>query len=103
MQTEKDLENYLKKQCKENAIECYKFSSPSRRGVPDDILIAFPNIIVFVELKSPAKTGNLSRLQKREIELLEQYDCQVFILDSVERVDNLIGYLIEEMKRKRRA
>ena len=49
--------------------------------------------VVFVELKTPAGTGRLSALQKREIELLRHAGADVRIIDTVEGVDDLIAEL----------
>lgn len=52
---EKEIEAHLVKRMKEIGGECYKWSSPGNRGVPDRICF-FPNRkIVFVELKAPSK------------------------------------------------
>lgn len=52
---EKEIEAHLVKRMKEIGGECYKWSSPGNRGVPDRICF-FPNgSVVFVELKKPGK------------------------------------------------
>lgn len=99
MKTEKDLENYLKKQCTKHGFQCYKFSSPSRRGVPDDLVVAYPDIKEFIELKSPSKTGRLSALQEVEINLLRQMECVVWVADDKEGVDGFIEHVKRKQKR----
>ena len=97
MKTEKQLQNYLKKRCKENNILYYKFSSPAKRGVPDVILVhclntsvVMPDRVRFVELKSPSKTGRLSALQMLEIANLRDAGAIVHVVETVEQVDNII-------------
>jgi hypothetical protein len=100
MKTEKQLQNYLKRQCGENNILYYKFSSPAKRGVPDVILVHclnvhtnMPDRVRFVELKSPSKTGRLSALQLLEIANLRDAGAIVHVIETVEQVDNIIKAL----------
>ena len=97
MKTEKQLQNYLKKQCEANGILYYKFSSPAKRGVPDVILIhclnasvVMPDRVRFVELKSPSGTGRLSALQLLEIAKLRDAGASVHVIESKEQVDAII-------------
>lgn len=52
--SEATLERKLVAWCKNNGVLTYKFSSPSKRGVPDRILI-YNNITLFLELKREGK------------------------------------------------
>jgi len=90
MKTEKQLQNYLKKKCAEAGVLCYKFSSPAKRGVPDIVLVKPGGGVIFVELKSPAGTGFLSPLQKREIAILRKQAASVCVAESKLCVDNLM-------------
>lgn len=90
MNTEKDLQNYIRKQCKLNNILCYKFASPAKRGVPDLLLVGTQGTVYFVELKSPAGTGSLSKLQKREIAILTAHNANVQVIKCKEGADALI-------------
>jgi len=103
MKTEKDLHNYLKKQCDYHGVIFYKFSSPARRGVPDVILVhrlkyseSMPDRVCFVELKSPSGKGRLSDLQLLEIERLRWAGAKVHVLDLPSQVDSLMKLLTEE-------
>lgn len=90
--TEAGLEKYLARECKKHEIANYKFSSPSRRGVPDQILI-YKCRVIFVELKSPAKTGALSQLQIYELVNLEMQGAEIYVIDEYEQVDELINHI----------
>lgn len=50
---EKDIEQYLKRQCTKFGMLCFKFNSPGKVGVPDRIII-FSGMVFFVECKAPA-------------------------------------------------
>ena len=93
MKTEKDLQKYLKKQCKKNGVFFAKLESRSGRGFPDCILV-FDTRVVFIELKSPAGTGRLSELQRRCHSSMSSAGADVRVMDSVARVDGIIDELV---------
>lgn len=90
--TEGALQRYTQDACRREGIACYKFASPSRRGVPDLMLI-YDGRVVFVELKSPTKTGKLSALQHHELTLLTSHGAEVYVIDSYEDADTIINDL----------
>lgn len=81
---ERTVESYLKRRVKELGGRCYKWSSPGRRGAPDQIIFLMEKIW-FVEVKSP--TGELSRLQ--EMFKKELIDCHghFVVVNSKDSVD----------------
>lgn len=79
--TEKDLQDFLRKECLANGAFFAKLESKSSRGFPD-CMIAKNGHVIFVELKSPKKTGRLHALQKRVIEKLQCVGLDVRIVDS---------------------
>lgn len=85
---EQKVEAHLVKRMKEIGGECYKWSSPGNRGVPDRICI-FPNgIIVFVELKKPRKEPTkLQALVGRRLQ--ELYQSWTWA-NTIERVDSIV-------------
>lgn len=87
--TEAALEKYSKKECKKAGIANYKFTSPAKRGVPDQLWI-FCSRVVFVELKTPAKTGRLSPLQIHELNILIEQGAEIYVIDEYEQIDELI-------------
>lgn len=72
--------------------KAYKFVSPGNNGVPDRIVCLPDGRVIFVELKST--TGVLSKKQANRIAELRRMNQKVFILNSVEAVNNFL----EEIK-----
>lgn len=68
---------------------CEKFTSPSRRGVPDRIVTLPGGKIVFVELK--ATGGKLSVLQQRDHARRRALGCSVLVIDSLEGANAFTG------------
>lgn len=89
--SEKALEQYLVRHAAKNGYLCFKWVSPSQRGVPDRILIAPSGGITFIELKNPDGHGKLSPLQVVTIEKLIAHQCDVRVISSKEGVDALFA------------
>lgn len=85
---EKDIENYLVKKVKELGGVAYKFTSPSRRSVPDRLVVCPGNRIAFVEVKRPGNTP--TQAQQREMQKLADLGCVVTWVDSYDLVDEFI-------------
>lgn len=79
---ESAIESRVKNYCAANKVLCYKFVSPSCRGVPDRILVFPFGHVVFVELKQAR--GDLSPLQKLEHARLTKQGAEVFTFYSFE-------------------
>lgn len=94
------VEDYLRKRSKQKEWLCYKWVSPGRSGVPDDIVITDTGLVVFVECKSA--TGKLSELQKLTIGKLRDHGADVRVVYTREEVDELFEELEEKGKRKRK-
>lgn len=84
---EKDVEKYLVKRVKALGGEVRKVSWIGRRGAPDR-LILLPGRSIWVELKGQG--GRLAPHQAREIARLEAAGCEVWVVWSVEDVDERI-------------
>lgn len=82
---ESTVEKYLKNQCKLNDYLCYKFISPSQKGVPDRILIGGGHDM-FVETKAPNKRPR--KLQERVFKRMREHGSLVFVIDTKEKVDS---------------
>lgn len=82
MQSEKSIEAHLVKKTKERGGRAYKFTSPSRRGVPDRVVVLPGGKIAFVEVKRPGEKP--TPLQRKEIKFLRDLGQQVFVLDCKE-------------------
>ncbi len=96
--TEKALQEYTKRMCTQYGVLCYKFSAPSKRGVPDLLLIGPMGHVLFVELKSPAGTGRLSPLQVRELKIISEHNTEVYIVKEYEEIEEIIISLTTERK-----
>ncbi len=86
---ESDIEKYLRFRVEELDGHCFKWVSPSNRGVPDRIVMLPGGGIWFVELKSPGE--DLSPLQKFFKERLQYLGQTVIKIDSMEGVDEFVG------------
>lgn len=89
MKTEKDLQNYIMKECKKHNILCHKLESRTSRGWPDLVLM-WGGQVVFVEIKSPSGTGKLSPKQVTTIRSLREHGGIVWVVDSVNSADSLL-------------
>ena len=85
---ERDIERYLVKRVKDTGGVAYKFTSPSRRGVPDRLCVFPDGVSVFIECKAPGKKPTV--LQVHEIERLRNLGQQVFVVDSKESIDEIV-------------
>lgn len=90
MKTEKDLYNYIKRECKKKLIGCYKLHCESKNGWPDIFLI-YKGQIVLAELKSPAGTGRISPAQKIMLGQLMLHGAEVYIVESKKDADVVIA------------
>lgn len=91
---ESNIEKYFKAQCERRGWLCLKFVSPSRRGVPDRLVIRSSARMAFVELKRPS--GRLSMLQKAMIGRLKAFGVEVYVIWSKEEAHALIRRWEEE-------
>jgi hypothetical protein len=89
MASEKSLQDYLLKRAKFNGIYARKLVAVGHTGFPD-VLLAVGGHAIFVELKSPTGLGRLSKKQGREIERMVEAGLVVLIIDTEEKVDELI-------------
>lgn len=85
---ERVIEAYLVKRVKDMGGIAYKFTSPSRRSVPDRIVVLKDKHIFLVEVKSTV--GKLTEGQEREIGKLRDLGQRVFVCNSKEQVDQLL-------------
>mgnify|MGYP003651614095 FL=1 len=81
MQTEKNLQDYIMKECKKRNILCHKMESRTSRGWPD-LLLMFGGQTVFIEVKSPSGTGKLSPHQVRTIHDIDCHGGWTAVVDS---------------------
>jgi len=86
---ERDLEKYFTAQCKKYGLLTLKLHVRFARGWPDRI-VAFENgQVLWVELKRPG--GKLSALQAKLHTDLGKIGHKVYVLDSKEGIDRVLG------------
>lgn len=78
---ERDIEKRVVDLAKKAGWQCYKWVSPSQRGVPDRIFIK-DGSVVFIEFKAPGKKP--TPLQAHTIKKLREHFMVVHVCDSVE-------------------
>ena len=86
--SEKRVEALLVSGVKQMGGVAYKFVSPGNSGVPDRIILMPGGKIYFVELKREG--GQLTNLQKRQINRIQKLDCQVDVLHGLAEVSNFL-------------
>jgi hypothetical protein len=95
METEKQVEQYLKKRVEELGGLCYKFISPGRVSVPDRICVLY-RFTCFVECKGTK--GHLSGKQEREIARLRLLEANVYVVSSIHDVNQLIDMITKAVQ-----
>lgn len=81
---EKDIEKKVCDHAKALGILVYKFTSPSRRSVPDRLFILPDGKgVFFIEFKR--KGGQPTEAQKVEIEKIRKQGISVYVVDSVDK------------------
>ena len=78
---EKQLEAKIVKIAKDLDILCYKFISPSNRGVPDRIFICRCSVF-FIEFKSDK--GKLTVQQEHTIDKFRKKRAVVYVVNNIE-------------------
>ena len=92
MKTEKQLDQYLVKQCRKHGIYCRKLVAVGQTGFPDRF-VAKDGKTVLMELKRPDGKGKLSKKQELEIERLKSCGVTVVVIDSVDAVNEWIEWM----------
>ena len=92
--SEKDLQRYLILRAELHDIFARKVQAVGHTGFPD-MFLARSGRIVLVELKSPSGKGRLSKKQEKEIERLKNAGITVHVIDTFERVDDVIKKLAD--------
>jgi len=89
MTLERDVEKHFVNRVKGIGGEAYKFTSPSRRNVPDRLVLYPGGFVEFVELKAPGKKATAGQI--REHKRLVDMGFPVFVIDSRQAVDDYIA------------
>lgn len=85
---ERDIEAYLVKRVKEMGGISYKFTSPSKRSVPDRLVLMPKGHLYFVECKAPGCKPTAA--QHREHTRMRDLGFLVAVVDSMECVEELL-------------
>ena len=86
---ERDVERYLRERVKQLGGRAYKFVSPGNNGVPERLVMLPGGKLFFVELKAPGK--ETTALQDAQIDRISKLGQDVFVVDSKEKVDNILA------------
>ncbi len=68
----------------------YKFTSPARRGVPDQMYI-YEGVVFFIEYKAPGET--LRKLQAHTIKVMRKHGATVYVIDDIEEGRSVIDVI----------
>lgn len=88
--SEKEIEKYLCERVKAAGGVCLKYSNPGVTGYPDRVVLLPGGVTFWVELKSKGRKP--TKLQQIRIESLRKMCHEVYVADSKEKIDELIGY-----------
>lgn len=84
---EREIEMALIDRARALGGHAYKWTSPGRVGVPDRIVV-LPGRVLFVECKAPGREPAPHQL--REIGRLRSLGQQVEVIDTLERLDEVL-------------
>jgi hypothetical protein len=79
---ERDIEKTVCAYAKSLGMLCYKFTSPSRRSVPDRLFITKTGTVFFIEFKCRGQKPTESQMV--ECAKIDNQGAKVFIVDNVE-------------------
>ena len=96
-QTEKALQQYLRREALKAGGTFDKLESRSRQGFPDCLIVAGGRCW-FVELKSPSGNGVLSSNQIRVAADLKAHGADTRVISQVYEVDALIREVLSHAK-----
>jgi hypothetical protein len=95
---EKDIEAKVVAYAKTLGMLCYKFTSPSRRSVPDRMFITKAGVVWFAEFKR--KGQKPTPAQQVEIAKIRKMGIHVSIIDDVESGKRIVKILHEGVVNK---
>ena len=92
MLTERALQHYFIKMCRQAGLLSYKVVAVGQRGFPD-VLVVSDKGAHYVELKSPSGRGRLSKHQVKILNELKGKNADVHVIESKSEADDLVGRL----------
>ena len=90
---EKDIEKRTCEYARSKNCLCYKFTSPSRRSVPDRLFITPHGLTFFVEFKRRGQKPTPA--QCVEIDKIKRHGVPVGVIDSMEAGKTLIDAMVQ--------
>lgn len=78
---EKDIEAKVVAYAKSLGMLVYKFTSPSRRSVPDRMFITKAGVVFFIEFKRLGQKPTAA--QQVEIEKIQATGVMVYVIDNI--------------------
>jgi len=97
---EKIIEAKVVAHAKKLGMLCYKFTSPSKRSVPDRLLITPAGVVFFMEIKRKGQKPTPS--QAVEIDKIRKQGVAVFVVDDVAvgkaMVDAVVGSKVDRLE-----
>lgn len=90
---EKEIENKTKLYAINKGWLMYKWTSPARIAVPDDILISPTGKVIFIEFKQLGKKPTV--MQEREHTRMRNNCATIYVVDSLEMGKGIIDSLTE--------
>jgi len=87
---EKDIEAPAVAYAKRTGGMADKFTSPSKRSVPDRLMTSNEGFVYFIEFKAPGKRATAKQLldhQKRR-----ELGCVVYVIDDIDEAKAVIDY-----------
>lgn len=80
------------------SLHCYerKFTSPSRRAVPDRLIITPNGIVFFIEFKRQGELPTMS--QTVEIEKIRQHGVPVYVVDNVAEGRRVVEEMVAKVR-----
>lgn len=90
---EKDIEAKVVKHAKDLGCLAYKFTSPSRRSVPDRLFIGPQGQVMLIEFKRLG--GQSTPAQAVEIMKLQNQHVKVWIVDNVEQGKKFVDEFVD--------
>ena len=95
-ESEEVLEAELRERCKALGWMCIKLTSQYQRGLPDRLILMPGGRVCFAEIKTTGKKP--TALQRVTHERLRALGYRVEVVDTTERLDNLIVELLYEVQ-----
>ena len=91
---EKDIERTVKDYAREKGMLAYKFTSPARAAVPDDLFVTPKGVVWFCEFKRKGQKPTLA--QEREHHRLRKHQVAVHVVDNIDTGKMLIDSYVEK-------